>query len=82
MIHDEFRKTTIKNESKELEGLAKPNITLRSDLDKQVQNKLFERKMVFYKYGKLPLKPGFKRDLNFKDKMALINMEIYGTQLR
>jgi len=32
------------------------------------------------KYGKLPLKPGFnKRKIDFKEKMDLLEIEVYGS---
>ncbi len=43
--------------------------------------KLDERKTLHLKYGKLPLKPGFnKRKLDFKEKMDLLDIEMYGSQ--
>lgn len=43
--------------------------------------KLDERKTLYLKYGKLPLKPGFnKRKLDFKEKMDLLDIEMYGSQ--
>lgn len=42
--------------------------------------KLDGRKELYLKYGKLPLKPGFnKRKIDFKEKMALLDIEVYGS---
>lgn len=84
LIHDEFRKDTIKKNYNELERLTqspKSVSTLGRDRQDSIQllKKLDERKSVMVKYGKLPLKPGFnKRKLDYHDKMAMLEIQTYG----
>lgn len=69
LMHDEFRKTTIKKNFDELDRLASsPRIQAQA-------GKLEERRSVMNKYGRLPLKPGFnKRQLDYKDKLTMLDI--------
>ena len=72
LIHDEFRKETIKKNYGELERLTQSPRSLNNS---KMDQKLEQRNQVNLKYGRLPLKPGFnKRKLNYNDKLALLDI--------
>ena len=70
LMHDEFRKQTIKKNYEELAHLA------QSPRSGAGQPKLEERKSILQKYGRLPLKPGFHRKiLDYSDKLAILDIK-------
>ena len=72
LIHDEFRKDTIKKNYAELERLTQ---SPRSMNNSRLDQKLEQRNMVLLKYGRLPLKPGFnKKKLDYNDKLVLLDI--------
>ncbi|CDW89336.1 UNKNOWN [Stylonychia lemnae] len=80
LMQEEYRQPFVKKNFEELDRLASPKVIKRADLEQGAQVKLDGRKEIYLKYGKLPLKPGFnKRKIDFKEKMALLDIEVYGS---
>eukprot|EP00347_Sterkiella_histriomuscorum_P007411 403349026 len=81
LMQEEYRGQFVKKNFEQLDRLASPKINKRTLTDQEAVSKLDDRKQIQLKYGKLPLKPGFnKRKLDFKEKMDLLDIEIYGSE--